>query len=52
MYFAQEYDILGVVKTHELVEGGSDKLVTEDNKHEYIELVYLIECITSLLCYY
>uniref|UniRef100_A0A1X7TSC3 E3 ubiquitin-protein ligase n=2 Tax=Amphimedon queenslandica TaxID=400682 RepID=A0A1X7TSC3_AMPQE len=39
MYFAQDYDVLGVVNSHELVEGGADKLVTDENKHEYIDLV-------------
>lgn len=37
MYFAQDYDVLGVVNTHELVEGGAEKLVTNENKNEYIE---------------
>ena len=37
MYFAQDYEVLGVVKNHELIEGGSEVLVTEENKHDYIE---------------
>ena len=39
MYFAQDYETLGEVKTHELKEGGEDLLVTEANKEEYIEWV-------------
>lgn len=37
MYFAQDYETLGVVKSHELKPGGEDILVTEENKEEYIE---------------
>ena len=37
MYFAQDYETLGVVKTHELKPGGEEILVTEENKNEYIE---------------
>ena len=37
MNFAQDYDVLGEIKTHELVPGGSDKPVTEENKLEYIK---------------
>ena len=37
MYFAQDYESLGVVKSHELKPGGEDILVTEENKEEYIE---------------
>lgn len=37
MYFAQDYETLGEVKTHELKQGGEDILVTEANKEEYIE---------------
>ena len=29
--------MLGEIKTHELVPGGSDKPVTEENKLEYIK---------------
>lgn len=39
MYFAQDYETLGVVKSHELKPGGEDILVTEENKEEYIEWV-------------
>ena len=42
MYFAQDYETLGEVKTHELKEGGEDLLVTEANKEEYIEWVYCV----------
>ena len=37
MYFAVDHETLGVVKTHELVEGGGEKLVTEANKLDYVE---------------
>lgn len=37
MYFSVDHETLGVVKTHDLVEGGSEKLVTEANKHDYVE---------------
>ena len=39
MFFACDFDTLGVIKSHELVEGGATKMVTEQNKVEYIELV-------------
>ena len=35
--FAHDYEALDVVNTHELVPGGNDKIVTEENKLEYIE---------------
>ena len=41
MTFAQDYEVLGVVKTHELVPDGNDKIVTEENKLEYIEWVLM-----------
>ena len=37
MYFSQDFETLGVIDTHELVPNGSQKLVTEENKMEYIE---------------
>lgn len=37
MYFATDYETLGVLKTHELKPGGEEILVTEENKDEYIE---------------
>lgn len=37
MYFATDYETLGELKSHELTPGGEDKLVTEENKKEYIE---------------
>ena len=37
MTFAQEYEVLGVVKTHELLPDGANIPVTEKNKLEYIE---------------
>ena len=36
--FSVESHNYGVVETRELVPGGSDKAVTEDNKHEFIAL--------------
>lgn len=37
MTFAQDYEVLGEIKSHELVPNGSEKIVTEENKGEYIE---------------
>ena len=37
MTFAQDYEVLGEIKTHELIPDGSNQLVTEANKLEYIE---------------
>ena len=37
MTFARDYEVFGVVKTHELLPNGNDKIVTEENKLEYIE---------------
>ena len=37
MFFCVDQDTLGVLTTHELVPGGSDKAVTEENKEEYVE---------------
>jgi hypothetical protein len=39
MYFSQDHDVLGEVKSHELIENGADILVTEENKLEYIDLL-------------
>ena len=41
MRFAWDYEAFGVVKTHELVPNGNDKIVTEENKLEYIEWEYI-----------
>lgn len=41
MYFSQDQDNFGEVRTIELVPGGSDKLVTEENKQEFIKWVYV-----------
>ena len=37
MFFSVDQEKLGVLSTHELVPGGSDKAVTEENKEEYVE---------------
>lgn len=37
MYYSVDYENLGELKTHDLVPGGEDKLVTEENKHDYVE---------------
>lgn len=37
MYFAQDYETHGEVKTIELKPGGEDILVTEENKDEFVE---------------
>ncbi|XP_043946210.1 E3 ubiquitin-protein ligase Itchy homolog isoform X1 [Protopterus annectens] len=39
MFFSVDKEILGEVKSHELKPGGSNILVTEENKEEYIRLV-------------
>ncbi|XP_069778105.1 NEDD4-like E3 ubiquitin-protein ligase WWP1 isoform X2 [Narcine bancroftii] len=39
MYFAVDMEILGKVTSHELKSGGSNILVTEENKEEYIGLM-------------
>ena len=36
-YFTQDQEIFGGRKAVELVPGGADKLVTEENKQEYIK---------------
>ena len=37
MYFAVDQETLGVLTSHELVPDGGDKIVTEENKEEYVE---------------
>ena len=37
LYFATDFETLGELKSHELTPGGSEKLVTEENKLEYLE---------------
>ena len=37
LYFATDFETLGELKSHELTPGGSEKLVTEENKMEYLE---------------
>ena len=37
MYFCVDYETLGELKNHDLVPDGSEKLVTEENKLEYVE---------------
>ncbi|KAJ6661093.1 hypothetical protein lerEdw1_016894, partial [Lerista edwardsae] len=39
MYFSVDKEILGEVKSHDLKPNGSNILVTEENKEEYIKLV-------------
>uniref|UniRef100_A0A8D0CH95 E3 ubiquitin-protein ligase n=1 Tax=Scleropages formosus TaxID=113540 RepID=A0A8D0CH95_SCLFO len=39
MYFSVDKEILGEITTHELKPDGSNIVVTEDNKEEYIRLV-------------
>ncbi|XP_063001316.1 E3 ubiquitin-protein ligase Itchy homolog isoform X2 [Elgaria multicarinata webbii] len=39
MYFSVDKEILGEVKSHDLKPNGSNILVTEENKEEYIRLV-------------
>ena len=50
MYFTQDQDNFGQVRTVELVPGGSDKLVTEENKQEFIRWVYvLVKAVVMML---
>ena len=37
MYFTQDQENFGEIQAVELVPGGGDKLVTEENKQEYIK---------------
>ena len=37
LYFSTDFETLGELKSHDLVPEGSEKLVTEENKLEYIE---------------
>ena len=37
--FTYENDVLGTKKTYELVPGGYEKLINEENKQEYIDLI-------------
>lgn len=37
MYFVQDQENFGAIQAKELVPGGADKLVTEENKQEYIK---------------
>lgn len=39
MYFSVDMEILGKVTSHDLKKGGSNMLVTEENKEEYIGLM-------------
>ncbi|XP_068933678.1 E3 ubiquitin-protein ligase Itchy homolog [Petaurus breviceps papuanus] len=39
MYFSVDKEILGEIKSHELKPNGSNILVTEENKEEYIRMV-------------
>ena len=37
MYFTQDHEHFGDIRAVDLVPGGSEKLVTEANKQEYIK---------------
>lgn len=39
MYFTQDQENFGEIQAVDLVPGGADKLVTEENKQEYIKWV-------------
>lgn len=39
LYFSTNYETLGHVQTHELIEGGEDKRVDDSNKEEYLRLM-------------
>ena len=38
-YFVETQDYFGENKDHELCEGGAERLVTDENKEEYVKLV-------------
>jgi atrophin-1 interacting protein 5 (WW domain-containing E3 ubiquitin protein ligase 1) len=42
LYFVADYELLGEIKTAELKPGGDDIKVNEENKHEYIECVFVL----------
>ncbi len=50
MYFSVDYETLGEVKAHDLVEGGADKLVTDENKEEYVEYVFVCGWVVGCVC--
>ena len=39
MYFSVDKEILGEINSHDLKSSGSNILVTEENKGEYIRMV-------------
>lgn len=39
LYFSVDFEILGQIQSHELVPGGAEKLVTDENKEEYLRLM-------------
>ena len=41
MYFSVDYEMLGELKTHELIPEGADVLVTEENKEQFVKCVKL-----------
>jgi E3 ubiquitin-protein ligase HECTD2 len=45
LYFQVSYDVFGQMHTHDLVPGGADQPVTNDNRAEYVRLYvkYLLE---------
>lgn len=49
MYFSVDKEILGEVTTHELKADGSNVLVTEENKEEYIKYGVSRSCVLMFL---
>jgi hypothetical protein len=46
--FTYSFDNFGQVQTRELVAGGEEKIVTEANKYEYVQLVSYAKMATSI----
>lgn len=42
LYFIGTYDLLGALREDELIEGGKDIKVTEENKSDYIRYTNLL----------
>lgn len=39
LFFAVDFDVLGQLSSHELVPGGAERRVDDDNKDEYLRLM-------------
>lgn len=48
MFFSVDFEVLGKIESHELIAGGGDVQVTEENKEEYLKYVfYGRNCLTD-----